>query len=218
MMTETRKARKAILLSTRKAVKAKRISFTTRCALKHRFFPLSFFIRNMLALQREPQWIHLSPRVRKTRLLSILGERCRIFLEVRKWIRTRQGVAVWQDHALFAREEWCFPSGYCSNCGGCCEIASGFPGFPPDAEIPRRWQRVFAEGLGKGHRFCAFLWELYTSGQSFCAIHPWRSNTCRVFEEDECEYFMKDLETNALFDSKAFSVACRRLPQLINRR
>jgi hypothetical protein len=218
MMTEIKKARRAILMSTRKAIKAKRISSTTGCALKHRLFPLSFFVRNMLALQREPWWIHLSPRVRKTHLLAMLGQRCRIFLEVRKWIRTRQREDVLQDQALSAREERCLHSGYCRNCGGCCEIASGFPGFPPEVEIPGHWQQIFGDGLGKGHRFCAFLWELYTSGQSLCAIHPWRSNTCRVFEEDECEYFMKDLGINALFDSNAFSVACHLLPHLINRR
>ena len=89
--------------------------------------------------------------------------------------------------------------------------------FPPRQHIPRRWQHIFGDGLGKGHRFCAFLWELYASGQSFCAIHPWRSNPCRVFEKDECDYFMKDLETNPLFDPKAFSVACHRLSHLINR-
>jgi hypothetical protein len=217
MMTETKKTRKAILMSTRKAVKAKRITSATGWALKHRLFPLSFFVRNMLALQREPWWTHMSPRVRKTRLLMILEQRCRIFLEVRKWVRTRQGVETWRAQAPPAREEQALPSGYCSNCGGCCEIASGFPDFPPEAEIPRHWQRIFGDGLGKGHRFCAFLWELYASGQSFCAIHPWRSNPCRVFEEDECEYFTKDLKTNALFDPKAFSVACHRLSHLVNR-
>ena len=67
MMTETKKARKAILRSTRKAIKAKRILSTTRICPKASLFPLSFFVRNMLALQREPGWMHLSPRVRKTR-------------------------------------------------------------------------------------------------------------------------------------------------------
>jgi hypothetical protein len=218
MMTEIEKARKAILMSTRKAVKAKRVKSTTGWALKHPLFPLSFFFRNMLALQREPWWVHMSPRSRRTRLLRILEERCRIFLEVRAWIRKTRGIEMWRDHILSAREERCLPSGYCSNCGGCCEIASGFPGFPPEVKIPRQWQQIFGDGLGKGHRFCAFLWELYTSGQSFCSIHPWRANTCRVFEEDECQYFMKDLEINALYDSKAFSVACHRFPHLINRR
>ncbi len=118
--------------------------------------------------------------------------------------------------ALFA-EQVSLPSGYCSHCGGCCEIASGFPDFPPETGIPQRWQRIFGDGLGKGHRFCAFLWELDASGQSLCAIHPWRSNPCRTFEEDECEFFMKDLETNAFFPPEVFSVACRRLSRLINR-
>jgi hypothetical protein len=218
MMSETKRVRKAIFIATRKAVKAKRIKSTTGWALKHPLFPLSFFIRNMLALQREPWWGRMPPRVRKTLLLTILEERCRIFLEVRKWIRTRKGVEAWRGRALSAFEERALPTGYCRNCGGCCEIASGFPDFPPEAVIPRHWQRIYGDGLGRGHRFCAFLGEISASGQSFCAIHPWRSNTCQVFEEDECEYFMKDLEQNALFDPEAYSVACHRLSQLINPR
>jgi hypothetical protein len=218
MMTETQKARKAILMSSRKAVKAKRITSAIGWALKHPLFPLSFFVRNMLALQKEHWWVNMSPRTRNNRLLTMLEERCRIFLEVRKWIQTRNGLEAWRDEILTACEERALPSGYCSNCGGCCEIASGFPDFPPDAKIPRHWQQIFGDGLGKGHRFCAFLWELSASGMSFCAIHPWRSIPCRVFEKDECEYFTKDLELNALFDPKAFSVACHRLSQLINPR
>ena len=186
-------------------------------ALRHRSFPITYFVRNVLTLQREAGWRQGSRRVQKDRLLRLLEERARIFLEVKKWIMERRGEEGWREQIGSPHEGPFLPSGYCSHCGGCCEIASGFPDFPPETAIPPRWQRIFGDGLGRGHRFCAFLWELNASGRSLCAIHPWRSNPCRVFEKEECDYFMKDLETNPLFDPKAFSVACRRLSHLINR-
>jgi hypothetical protein len=158
-----------------------------------------------------------SSRARKNRLFRMLEERGRIFLEVRRWILESQREQKWTGHVRSTPEEPSLTSGYCTHCGGCCEIASGFPDFPPEAEIPSHWQRIFGVGLGTGHRFCAFLWEVDAQGQSRCAIHPWRSTPCRLFEEDECAYFMNDLEANALFDPRAFSVACHRLSHLINR-
>jgi hypothetical protein len=217
MVTNAEHARKAILRSTRRARKVGRITPAAAFALRHRCFPITYLIRNILTLQREDAWVHGSRRVQKNRLLRMLDERARIFLEVRKWLRERKGEEGWRDQIASAHHGPYLPSGYCSHCGGCCEIASGFPDFPPDTAIPPRWQRLFGDGLGRGHRFCAFLWELDASGRSLCAIHPWRSNPCRVFEEEECDYFMKDLETNPLFDPKAFSVTCRRLSHLINR-
>jgi hypothetical protein len=217
MATETEKARKTILRSIRKARKQGRITHRTLFALKNALFPLTFLVRNCLALQREPWWVQGSARVRQNRLLRILEERGHIFLEVRRWILARQQLALEGSQASLALDKPSSDSGYCSHCGGCCEIASGFPDFPPGAEVPSRWLRIFGEGLGKGHRFCAFLWELEATGHSICAIHPWRSNPCRVFEEDECEYFMNDLAANPQFDAEAFSVACRRLSHLINR-
>ena len=206
-----------ICRSIRKACKGGRISRSTTSALTSRCFPLTYLVRNMLTLERESGWMRASPRVRKNRFLRILEERARIFLEVKKWIMGRRGGDEWRVPLRSVHPDSRLPSGYCSHCGGCCEIASGFPDFPSEAKIPRRWQRIFGDGLGKGHRFCAFLWEVDASGRSLCAIHPWRSNPCRMFEEEECEYFMKDLETNAHPDPKVFSVAYRRLSHLINR-
>jgi hypothetical protein len=218
MMTSTEKARRgAILRSLRKARKGGRVNPATAFALRSRGFPLTFVVRNMLALEREPGWMRLSQRMRKNRFLRIIEERARIFLEVKKWIKERRGKDGWPRQLASLLGESSLPAGYCTHCGGCCEIASGFPDFPAETKIPPRWQRIFGEGLGRGHRFCAFLWECDASGRSLCAIHPWRSSPCRIFNEEECEFFMKDLETNELFDQQAFSVACRRLFQLIDR-
>ena len=217
MLTKTERCRKAILRAAGKTRKTRSFSPRVFFALKNPGFPLSFFVRNMLAMQREPRWRHLSPRIWRNHLRRMLEERSRIFLEVCRWRSDKQQREGGQTPALLPSLETLEGSGYCSHCGGCCEIASGFPDFPPETAIPVRWQRIFGDGLGRGHRFCAFLWELNASGRSLCAIHPWRSNPCRVFEKEECDYFMKDLETNPLFDPKAFSVACRRLSHLINR-
>jgi hypothetical protein len=217
MATTTEEVRRAILRSLGKARKSDRIAPATALALRSRCFPLTFFVRNLLTLQQESGWLRASGRFRKRRALHLLEERARIFLAVQRWIRTRQGKAEWRKQFRLVFREMVSPEGYCSHCGGCCEIASGFPDFPPETEIPLRWQRIFGDGLGRNHRFCAFLWEWDASGRSLCAIHPWRSNPCRIFDEEECQFFMKDLETNPLFDPKAFSVACQRLSHLINR-
>lgn len=217
MTPDTERTRKAILRSLRKAGRRGGIAPVTASALKSRNFPLTFFVRNLLALERESAWSNSSGRIRRKRALHILEERAWIFLSVQKWIRERQAGHEWRKQFRPVLEQSSLPEGYCSHCGGCCEIASGFPDFPADTEICSRWQRVFGDGLGKGHRFCAFLWEWDASGRSMCAIHPWRSNPCRVFDEEECRFFMIDLEANPLFDPKAFSVACQRLSHLINR-
>lgn len=218
MLTETEKTRKAMLRIARRTRKRETGALGVICALRKRGFPLTFFVRNMLALQAESWWSHASPRLWRSRLRRMLEERSRIFLEVREWRLTRQrkegGDAQAPPLLLGASPR----SGYCNHCGGCCEIASGLPDFPRQTEIPVRWQQLFGNGLGKGHRFCAFLWEIDATGLSVCAIHPWRSNPCRAFEQDECAYFMKDLKARPLFRPQDFSMACQRLSRLIDRR
>jgi hypothetical protein len=217
MAISTERARKTILRSVRKARKAGMIAPSTAFALKSPCFPITFLVRNLLTLQGEPGWMQAAPQIRKKRQFRIIEERARIFLQVRQWIGEGRGGEGWREQLRVLCQAGSLPAGYCSHCGGCCEIASGFPDFPPDTKVPLRWQRIFGDGLGRGHRFCAFLWELNASGQSFCSIHPWRSNPCRTFEEDECDFFMKDLETNAFFPPEVVSVACRRLSRLIDR-
>lgn len=218
METDTQKCRKAILKAVRKTRKKKRYSPKVFLALKHPNFPLSFFVRNIIAVQREPIWQGLSPRIWRNQLRRLLEERCRVFLEVAGWRLDKQQREGRQELALPTSQMMSDPSDYCSHCGGCCEIASGFPDFPGETALPLRWRHLFGDGLGKGHRFCAFLWEHNGSGLSVCAVHPWRSNPCRTFEEDECAYFMRDLKIHPLFRPRDFSVACQRLSRLINRR
>lgn len=218
MLTETQKTRKAILRATSSTRRRNRVSPRVLGAIRHRFFPLGFFIRNMLTLQGEPGWQHVSPRVWRGCLHRMLEERCRIFLEVYQWRSRKQRKEHSPTQALPLSLETLDQSGYCSHCGGCCEIASGFPDFPREKALPLRWQKIFGDGLGKGHRFCAFLWESDASGLSVCAIHFWRSNPCRTFAEDECAYLTNDLTAHPPYRPHDFSMACHRLARLINRR
>ena len=82
MLTETERIRKAILKAARKTGRTKRLSPHVFCALKKPHFPLSFFVRNMLALQGEHAWRGVAPRIWKRHLYRMLEERSRIFLEV----------------------------------------------------------------------------------------------------------------------------------------
>ncbi len=175
---------------TRRARAARRIILR---ALADPDFPLTFFARNVVAVKREAAWVHLPVRVQRDHLLRMLRERSCVFLEVKIRLeiqedrRKPRSVRTDEDSASLA-----FIQSYCNDCGVCCEIASGYPDFPPCADIPARWKNIFGGGLGKGHRFCPFLLEPEGSGRSLCGIHPWRPNPCRIFEEDECRYLRHD--------------------------
>lgn len=165
----------------------RRFSHSVVRCLADPFFPIAFFLRNVMALRKEAPFNRLAPRMQRRLLLRILRERSAIFLEVREWISKREGGL----GVLKAGNEKPLPGGpddYCSRCGWCCEIASGMPVFPENSAVPLKWRNIFGDGLGKGHRFCAFLWEAREAGGSLCSIHPWRSIPCRTFERDECEF------------------------------
>jgi hypothetical protein len=68
------------------------------------------------------------------------------------------------------------------------------PDFPVPSALPVRWPEIFANGLGRGHRFCPFLWEDNRSGGGICSIYPLRSNPCRLFGSEECDFFWKSPE------------------------
>lgn len=82
---------------------------------------------------------------------------------------------------------------YCTHCGACCETASGYPDFPEDSLLPARWKRLFASGLGRGHRFCPFFRESAERPGSLCPVHPWRANPCRTFGREDCLFVMEHL-------------------------
>lgn len=159
-----------------------------RRALCDPLFPRTFLIRNILALQQEPAWQSCSRRRQRTRLLQILVQRSRFFLQVKDWLQ-QQGQPLPSAQTEVAAAQPPQPDGnYCNHCGECCEIASGLPQFPVPQQLPQDWQRVFAAGLGPHHRFCAFLWEIAGNGRSVCAIHQWRPVPCRLFEQEECDF------------------------------
>jgi len=218
MMTETQKTRRAILRAATR--NRSRNAFSPRIfrAIKHRFFPLGFFLRNILALRREPRWQGLTPRLWRGHLHRMLEERSRIFLEIPRGWAEKEGTEQAPVPALFRSLDLPEQSGYCSHCGGCCEIASGFPSFPRATSLPLRWQQLFGAGLGEGHRFCAFLWEFDASGRSMCAIHPWRPAPCRAFAEAECAFLKNDLNKHPPYRPQDFSMACQRLSRLVDRR
>lgn len=157
----------------------------------HPYFPVSFLLRNIETLSKEPSFGDSPLRTRRELLRRVVLERTLIFLNVKRWILGRGAWESFEAGISNLKED--SSGSYCNHCGRCCEIASGFPEFPPQSrEVPQEWLRIFGDGLGRGHRFCAFLWEANGLGRSFCSIHPWRSNPCRIFEADECEFLKKD--------------------------
>lgn len=180
-------------------------------------FPFYFFLRNIDELENERWWKPLSPRMKRARLMKMLKERVAIVREVKKWL-SRQGNCARLEPAEDSREVAEIAC-YCTNCGMCCETASGFPDFPLETKIPEQWQKLFGDGLGRGHRFCPFLWESKTPRGSLCSIHPWRSNPCRIFERDDCDFVRQDPGFKDLSDRRdELIVARRRLFHLINAR
>jgi hypothetical protein len=171
------------------------------------FFPYTFLMRNVSTLSTEVAWKRLPYRSRKALLKKLLLERSLFFLEVRK--RLPKELRPKQTECL-ALDDLDHPgASYCTDCGVCCEIASGLADFPAAAEIPLRWKTIFGNGLGKGHRFCPFLFEVTKSGRSFCAIHQWRPLPCRAFEEDECEFLKQDASVATPVKSRSSSRAGR---------
>lgn len=174
-------------------------------------FPLTYFIRNVMVLMREKTWRRAHTRRRlRVWVLHLFKERCDFFLEVRMWREKTQGLECLLD--FYGSADPALPSeGYCTHCGGCCELLSGFPDFPKESIIPMHWKRIFGDGLGRGHRFCPFLWEVGGKAQSVCAIHPWRSRPCRTFGDEECDFVLNDLDFLSLSGREPFRRAFRTL-------
>ena len=211
---------------TRKVAGASRRRQIHRSAprsLNHAFFPITFFVRNVMTLTTEAAWNRASPRLQRMKIRNLLEERSKFFFEVVRWLdqhgeakidaRTEEGCRAYKGKGDPPSVD-----SYCTHCGGCCEIASGLPDFPSESIIPARWQRMFGEGLGRGHRFCPFLREERLSGGSLCAIHSWRSHPCRVFEAEECQFLLNDPEFQKLSDTAALNRIYHLLLRLVDAR
>jgi hypothetical protein len=174
-------------------------------------FPLFFILRNINWLQRETWWKALSPRARRVNAARIIRERIAIFRQVKEWKKDRS------DPRQTCRADSGTPKPpiYCNKCGLCCEVASGMPDFPSSCELPIEWRDIFGNGLGRGHRFCPFLWEDNFSG-SLCSVYPWRSNPCRLFGSEECDFFSKSPEPGEISSEKHLLLMRRWLANLIN--
>lgn len=175
-------------------------------------FPLFFLLRNLGWLRRERCWEDLPPRARGTLAARMVGERILFFSKVRAWRKTRAATPGTGGNGQSA------PPGYCNKCGLCCEVASGMPDFPADCELPAEWRATFADGLGRGHRFCPFLWEDDGPASGLCSIYPWRSNPCRLFGRDECDFFWQHPEPEEISSERTLLLMRRWLANLINGR
>ena len=172
-------------------------------------FPLYYVLRNLAWLNHEKWWTTLSYRAKRTRASKIVGARIAFFYELKKMRKALKGVQIPVPGEAPA---------YCNKCGLCCEVASGMPDFPSPSPIPARWRQMFANGLGQGHRFCPFLWEDNVSGGGLCSIYPHRSNPCRLFGSEECDFFRKSDEPAELSNPRKIMLMGRWLIKLVNPR
>jgi len=176
-------------------------------------FPLYYVLRNLFWLKHEQWWTALSHRAKCGRALKIICARIDFFNQVKKSRNELQEV-----QTLRSGEVPMNVPVYCNKCGLCCEVASGKPDFPVPDALPFRWREIFADGLGQGHRFCPFLWEDNTSGGGLCSIYPYRSNPCRLFGPEECDFFWKSNEPDELSDARKIMLLGRWLVKLVNTR
>lgn len=181
-------------------------------------FPLSFLLRNFRVLRQETSWKGLPHRLRRALLLDVVYGRWHFFLEIMRWKHEKNHGKVGNFGSTGSLSASTGIQEYCNHCGACCEFASGMPDFHSTEGIPAHWQKVFGEGLGRGHRFCPFLWENRASHGSLCSIHLWRPAPCRSFEAEECEYLKEEPGfTEPTFD-RNLSMARRWLIHLIDSR
>lgn len=217
LQVEMEKLRRAILDSPA-LVRPGRHPAPMHKAPHHPMFPLTFLLRNVMILETEAHWQGMPPHQKRAALLSIVAERCGAFSEVHEWLDLHGKLPAINVDPPDAFHVLPYDTGHCTHCGGCCEIASGLADFPAGTEIPPAWKRLFADGLGANHRFCAFLWEANGQGLSICSIHEWRPNPCRTFAVDECRNLMEDVDFYTLLDPSRLIETCRRLCILLNGR
>ncbi|MDR3557756.1 MAG: YkgJ family cysteine cluster protein [Syntrophobacteraceae bacterium] len=175
-------------------------------------FPLYYMLRNLGWLKGERWWTSLSSRARRVNAIRMLGQRASLFKEVKSW---RDNLPAAPESLPCTSQDLTVPE-YCNKCGLCCEVASGMDDFPFPAQLPAGWKEFFGNGLGKGHRFCPFLWEDNSASGGLCSIYQLRSRPCRLFGPDECEFFWNSSEPGELSDGKKILKVARWLVQHSN--
>lgn len=150
------------------------------------YFPLTFWILNVLELEKRGVFVGRSPRWVRSFLYRHLHTRLSCFVTVYKRLYPVSILSVTRGLCIDR-----IGGGYCNHCGQCCFFYGGLGNFPEPWPFPDRWKRFFTEGLGRHHLFCAFLWEWRRSGKSFCSIYPWRPIVCDIFGEEECRYYLQ---------------------------
>jgi Fe-S-cluster containining protein len=209
MFLFVQRARASIRKKVRQTRMPRQVRSAAARALADPLFPVTFLLRNFSSLRHEGFFEQNTPRMQKRAVLEIVQQRSLFFLKVEAFLKTREDLPVVTAFERLPQSQGEDRSGYCTHCGGCCEIASGLPEFPTEAALPKEWMRIFGAGLGRNHRFCPFLWE--SQGRSLCAIHPWRSHPCRTFEKEECDFLMRDPSFTALCGRKALTAAVKSL-------
>ncbi len=165
----------------------------SRKALRNPWFPLTYLGRNLARYRRE-RGKGVPMRILRTQLWVLVVQRAAWFLALKASHNSVEcssnGNASKVSRSVLENID-----AYCDHCGLCCEIAGGYGAFPREGKaLPGTWKRLFAEGLGPGHWFCAFLLEKRSHGRSRCAIHACRPVPCRIFEKEECTALKKDVD------------------------
>ncbi|MCX7823713.1 MAG: hypothetical protein N2260_09780 [Syntrophobacterales bacterium] len=150
------------------------------------YFPLTFWVLNILELEGRGIFDHRSPLWIRGFLYHHLKVRLSCFAAI---YRRLHPVLISSITKNFSINE--IGNGYCDHCGQCCFFFGGLGEFPEPWPFPNRWKRFFTDGLGRHHLFCAFLWEWRHSGKSICSIYKWRPLVCDLFGEDECRYYLE---------------------------
>lgn len=90
-------------------------------------------------------------------------------------------------------EESLAEGGWCTNCGGCCQIRGGPAEFSNGFEPPERWVLYFRGDACRYQRFCPFLFEYFATARFFCAIYLVKPKCCWIFGREECQFLHEDL-------------------------
>lgn len=160
-------------------------SHPSRRLVMNRYFPISFWLMNILELDHSGIFKNKSSRWVMNFLTDHLNTRASCFASLYRRLHPRF-IGLTLENFVPTN----LSGGYCNHCGQCCFFFGGLGEFPEPWPFPNRWRRLFTNGLGRHHLFCVFLWEWHRSAKGFCAIYRWRPLVCNLFGEDECRYYL----------------------------